>query len=163
MDKTKFTAVVGLRLPFSTDALHFNLTCVAGLSDCATRLRKISVTQPSTEIDYILADSEIQRFHLQTRHYRVHLLEADGYLKRIDDNNTQVTGEVVSHSIASVLFAVMFVVIGGLSVALANILIIVIGLVTLCLLGLYCNHLVENAHHEQRELVKHIEAMLTAQ
>jgi len=160
MDKVTFRSPTGLRLPFSTNTLHFELTCPIALAECVTRLKKLGATQLATDITFVRVDSEIQRFQLKSRAFRVHLLEAPGFVKRIDDNNTQVTGDVFSQSIAALLFALTFVIVGALAIALANLWIMFIGLVIICLVGLYCQRLAQNAHHEQRELVKQIQAVL---
>ena len=82
------------RLPLTASALPFEFVAPLSLESCLTRLKKMTITEPPSDIVFFRIDEDTQRFYLTTRVFRSPLIEAQGLLKRIDEGHTNVSGDV---------------------------------------------------------------------
>src|ERR1043166_1672477 len=82
------------RLPFTASALPFEFVAPLPIATCITRLKKMTVTEPPSDIAFFRIDAELQRFYLKTRAFRSPLIEAQGMLRRSGEDETVVSGDV---------------------------------------------------------------------
>src|SRR5258707_988747 len=55
------------RLPFTATALPFEFVAPLPIATCIARLKKMTVTEPPSDIAFFRIDAELQRFYLQKR------------------------------------------------------------------------------------------------
>lgn len=82
------------RLPLTASALPFEFVAPLPLESCVTRLKKMTITEPPSDIVFFRIDEDTQRFYLTTRVFRSPLIEAQGLLKRTGEEQTTVSGDV---------------------------------------------------------------------
>jgi hypothetical protein len=149
----------------ATDAVTFNFECPLAMTDAETRIKTLILSLRRTDIEFFWITEEKRRFYLTTRNLRTHLIEADGFLTKVDDQRTLVSGEIHSDPIMSALVALIMLVI--LSVVLAvvmtgSLLAIVLGVVILGLAALYYADAQRRTRESQVQLAKLIQQALSS-
>src|SRR5258708_34485472 len=99
-------------------ALPFEFAAAMSLDACITQLKKMTITETPSNLAFLRIDADNQRFYLTTRAFESHLLEAQGLLKRVDESQTQVSGEVFGTVRSTLLTALLVGIVGVFLIAI---------------------------------------------
>jgi hypothetical protein len=149
------------RLPVATSALPFEFIAVLPLKDCTIYLKKMTVTNPPSDIAFLMIDADTQRFYLKTRAFQSHLLEVKGLLRRIDGDHTQVSGDIFGDSLITPLLVAFLIGLFVLVVVILNPYVLLLGLLASGIVIMYWRRFAARVTTDKVELAQLIQETLT--
>ena len=93
-ERTKGQAGFRTKPTLTASALPFEFVAPMTLNAAIARLKKMTITEPPSDIAFFRIDADVQRFYLKTRAFRSPLIEAQGMLRRTGEEQTEVSGDI---------------------------------------------------------------------
>jgi hypothetical protein len=149
------------RLPFTASVLPFEFVAPLPLAACITRLKKMTVTEPPSDIAFFRIDADLQRFYLKTRAFRSPLIEAQGMLRRTGDEQTVVSGDVFGDVLFTPLIIVFVIGLMLLVLITFNIWALLFGLIALGFLLIYWRRMADQTAADKARLAQLIQEAVT--
>ena len=159
--KQNTNATEAPRLPFSVTPFNFEFTSPVPIDECVTRLKKLSLTEPPSEVALLRIDADNQRFNIRTRALRSHVVEAKGYLRKIDTQSTGVTGEAYGDSMGIGLVAWTILIVCIVILVTGSVWAVVLGIMAVVVLAIYIRRFVARVDADEQELARLIQSALS--
>jgi hypothetical protein len=153
VDKSKRDSIHGINWPFQVSSLAIDFSVPQPIDAVMAAMKTMQVTVTPLEIVFIQVDHGTYRFHLTTRALRSHLVEANGFLKRAGDQQTQLKGQVMGNPNPASIFG--FTLLVGLLTILSfpSFLIgLIVGLLVIAV-AWYCRQSQQQAFADQEKLL----------
>jgi hypothetical protein len=144
-------------------AFPFAFECPVDLITVCERLTRLSNTQPRSNVDTFWISAEKRRFHIASRAFRTHIIEADGYLTAMSANITQVSGEIYGDYSPALAIRVIAMAIIGVFILLlmtGSLLPILAGAAAIVATGVYYRGSLRRTREDQVQLAQMIEEVL---
>lgn len=147
--------------PFAVTPYAFEFVSQVPIGKAATLLNKMKISEPPSDVAVLRIDGTTQRFHVKTRALHTHLVEAQGYFKRIDDNRTQITGEAFGQSLSGPLLIAFTLGALALIIVTQSVLVALLCVMATVILFVYCRRFVTRVDADERTLAHLIEETLS--